>query len=99
MLDSNSNNLVNDNECPYCKKNFYSKSNVIKHIHKNCKIKKQENKSNEIMDKVKKMLDEQLSKNNNNNITNNITNNTNNNITNNITNNLNITVYSAATNG
>ena len=48
------------------------------------------------MDKVKKLLDEQLSKNStNNNITNNnITNNTNN-ITNNITNNVNITIFSA----
>jgi len=96
ILESNSNNIVNDNECPHCKKKFYNKSNVIKHVNKNCKIKKQENKSNEIMDKVKKLLDEHLSKNSdnitNNNITNNITNNTNNT---NITNNVNITIFSA----
>jgi hypothetical protein len=86
--------LTNDTECPHCKKNFYSKGNTIKHIYNNCKIKKQENKSSEIMDKVKKLFDEQLSKNNtNNNITNN--NITNNNITNNITNNVNITIFSA----
>ena len=96
ILESNSNNYINDNECPHCKKKFYSKSNVVKHIQKNCKIIKQENKSSDIMDKVKKLLDEQLSKNStNNNITNNnITNNTNN-ITNNITNNVNITIFSA----
>jgi DNA-directed RNA polymerase subunit RPC12/RpoP len=85
--------LPNETECPHCKKNFYSKGNTIKHIYNNCKIKKQENKSSEIMDKVKKLLDEQLSKNNTNNITNN--NITNNNITNNITNNVNITIFSA----
>ena len=38
ILESNSNNYINDNECPHCKKKFYSKSNVVKHIQKNCKI-------------------------------------------------------------
>jgi hypothetical protein len=94
ILESNSNNLIDDNKCTYCNKIFYSKSNVIKHINKNCKVKKQENKSNEIMDKVKKMIDEQLSKNSTNNNISNITNNTNN-ITNNITNNVNINIFSA----
>jgi len=97
MLESNSNNLINlinENECPHCKKKFYSKSNVMKHINKNCKIKKQENKNNEIMDKIKELINNHT----NNNITNNnITNNTNNtnNITNNITNNVNINIFSA----
>jgi len=79
---------VKDNICPHCNKIFYSKGNVIKHINNNCKIKKDENKNQEMMDKIKKLIEDQMSKNTNTNITNN-------NITNNITNNIQVNIFSA----
>ena len=78
---------ISDNICPYCKKSFYQKSNVNKHINNNrCKIKNEEqekkNSNQEMLDKIKNLLD--------NHMTNNVTNN----ITNNITNNVNINIFS-----
>jgi hypothetical protein len=95
---TNINNLIiSNNECPHCKKVFYSKGNVLKHINNNCKVKKQEkikNSNQEMIDKIKELFNNHTNNITNNNITNNNT--TNNNTTNNnITNNINIQIFSA----
>jgi hypothetical protein len=78
---------INSNECPYCKKVFFQKFNVKKHISNNsCKIKKINDENDSIMmKKIKEMISGRNEGKDNsvNNITN-ITNITNNNITNNI---------------
>jgi hypothetical protein len=76
---------INSNECPYCKKTFFQKFNVKKHVDNgSCKIKKLNDKSDLIMmKKLKEMFSghNEGKDNSVNNITN-ITNITNNNITN-----------------
>jgi len=80
---------LSSNECPYCKKNFFQKFNVKKHLDNNsCKIKKENEKHElEMMTKLKKLIFNNTPTN----ISNNITNITNNNITNNIQ----VNIYSA----
>jgi len=80
---------INDNSCPYCKKSFYQKSNVNKHLNNNrCKIKNEEIEkkisNQEMLDKIKNLLETHMT--NNINITNNITNN-----------NVNINIFSVGT--
>ena len=84
--------------CPHCKKHFFHKGNVIKHIErKSCKIMKNkeklEEKTQEMMSKIKEMLLNQAQTNiTNNNI--NIDNSTTNNTTNN-TQNIQVNIISA----
>jgi len=84
------NNEITSNECPYCKKVFFQKFNVKKHIENNsCKTKKINEKNDMmIITKLKEMFSGKDTPVNN--ITN-ITNITNNNITNNIQ----VNIYSA----
>jgi len=88
---------INNNTCPHCKKVFFQKSNVIKHVEKqSCKIIKNKikNSNQEMIDKIKELFNNHTNNITNNNITNNNT--TNNNTTNNnITNNINIQIFSA----
>jgi Zn-finger nucleic acid-binding protein len=87
--DSLNTNEIIDNTCPHCKKKFFHKGNVNKHIEKkNCKVIKNKEK---IDDRAKEMLKEMMENHFKSNINTNI-NTTNNNITNNnTTNNINNT--------
>jgi uncharacterized C2H2 Zn-finger protein len=87
---------INNNTCPHCKKVFFQKSNVQKHVEKqSCKIIKNKikNSNQEMIDKIKELFNNHTSNITNNNITNNTTNN--NTTNNNITNNINIQIFSA----
>ena len=85
---------IMNNQCPHCKKSFYSKSNVMKHIeNKSCKVFKNSISNQDMLEKIKELFSNHTKTITNNITTNNITNNTNN--TNNITNNVNITIFSA----
>ena len=94
IIENNQEKDIINNTCPYCKKTFFQRCNVKKHILLNCKSKKEseQKKLDEttMMNKLKEMFLTNLQ---NTNITNN--NITNNNITNNITNNIQLNIYSA----
>ena len=84
---------ITDNVCPHCKKSFYHKGNVTKHINNNnCKSiieeKNEKGSKQEMMDKIKELFL------NHSNVTNNNITNNNNNITN-ITNNIQVNIFSA----
>jgi hypothetical protein len=91
--DTINTNKIIDNTCPHCKKKFYHKGNVTKHIErKNCKVIKNDNHTQEMVKKMKEMIENNTNINiTNNNIDNSTTNNNNINTTNNIQ----VNIYSA----
>ena len=65
LLSANNPQKSSDNKCKYCEKEFASYKNKWRHENKNCKEKKKGEEAKDSMDKLVKLLNEQMKEQNN----------------------------------